>query len=671
MVWAVDQGADVVSMSLGGDADDGSHPLSQAVNELSAASDTLVRHRRRQRRRRRVRPRSRSPGSADAALTVGAVDVHDVMAGFSSRGPRLRDGALKPEVVAPGVDVTAARAAGTELGPRRRRRLHHDQRHLHGHAARGRPRRHPQAGAPHLGRRAAEVGHREQHRPGRERDRLRRRHRPGRRPRTPSTRTCSRPPRCRWAPSRGPTPTSRRRAPTLTYTNTGAAPVTLSLALKGEDGAAEPTGSMTLAATQVTVPATGPPRVAGRPRPHDRRPRRLLGRRHRDTGRRRRHGAHRRRLPARARAVRRQGHHQAARGLAQRLATSWASAASASRGSSSSARSTPRRTRRAPRSGCRRATYATGAISFGLAARTGRARASSPTTRPSPCRRTPRSCSTRTTARRFDYAVDKPVVDDGAILDVGWNGDAGYTGFTFYGQPDRVYAQPSEGLTGGSRDDRGQLAAQPARGAHQRPRVERRCPCDRSLHLAAASPRHRWPRWTARYRIVDAGSATKPLTAKAVKGAVAVVSGTCGDLTDAAASLRKAGAAAMVAYAGDGQRCAGTVEGTPGLPALQGRPVDVRRLLANGSTTRPGSPPTPARATCTTSCATGRTACPPAATVDGTGTSVSRPRRALQRHGQHQRRRRPRRSRSWSAGCPSAAASRTSGWCAGCRSPPP
>ena len=31
---------------------------------------------------------------------------------------------------------------------------------------------------------------------------------------------------------------------------------------------------------------------------------------------------------------------------------------------------------------------------------------------------------------RFDYRVDRPVVDDGAILDVGWNADAGYTGFT-------------------------------------------------------------------------------------------------------------------------------------------------------------------------------------------------------------------------------------------------
>ena len=41
MVWAVEQGADVVSMSLGGDADDGTSPLAQAINELSATSDTL------------------------------------------------------------------------------------------------------------------------------------------------------------------------------------------------------------------------------------------------------------------------------------------------------------------------------------------------------------------------------------------------------------------------------------------------------------------------------------------------------------------------------------------------------------------------------------------------------------------------------------------------------
>ena len=53
MVWAVDQGADVVSMSLGGDTDDGTNPLAQAVNELSADLGHPVRHRRRQQRLQR------------------------------------------------------------------------------------------------------------------------------------------------------------------------------------------------------------------------------------------------------------------------------------------------------------------------------------------------------------------------------------------------------------------------------------------------------------------------------------------------------------------------------------------------------------------------------------------------------------------------------------------
>src|SRR5262249_28583004 len=49
-----------------------------------------------------------SPASADAALAVGAVDKQDVLAEFSQRGPRLGDSAFKPELVAPGVDITAA-----------------------------------------------------------------------------------------------------------------------------------------------------------------------------------------------------------------------------------------------------------------------------------------------------------------------------------------------------------------------------------------------------------------------------------------------------------------------------------------------------------------------------------------------------------------------------------
>ena len=101
-------------MSLGGDPSDGTDPLSRAVNELSASTDTLF-----------VVAAGNSgsepetvtaPGAADAALTVGAVDDADQMAYFSSRGPRRGDGALKPDVVAPGVGITAARAAGTSLG---------------------------------------------------------------------------------------------------------------------------------------------------------------------------------------------------------------------------------------------------------------------------------------------------------------------------------------------------------------------------------------------------------------------------------------------------------------------------------------------------------------------------------------------------------------------------
>jgi subtilisin family serine protease len=57
-----------------------------------------------------------APGAASAALTVGAVDGSDALADFSSRGPRVGDFAVKPEITAPGVGITAARAAGTSLG---------------------------------------------------------------------------------------------------------------------------------------------------------------------------------------------------------------------------------------------------------------------------------------------------------------------------------------------------------------------------------------------------------------------------------------------------------------------------------------------------------------------------------------------------------------------------
>ena len=118
------------------------------------------------------------PASADAALAVGSVTKQDATSPFSSRGPRLGDYAVKPDIAAPGSGIVAARAPGTP-GRRQRpggRQLRAPVRHLDGGAARGRRRGDPGAAAPGLAGRAAQAGadeHREAHR---------RRVRPGRRP---------------------------------------------------------------------------------------------------------------------------------------------------------------------------------------------------------------------------------------------------------------------------------------------------------------------------------------------------------------------------------------------------------------------------------------------------------------------------------------------------------
>jgi subtilisin family serine protease len=113
--WAAAQGADVANMSLGTNApSDGNDVLVQAIDAISASSDMLV-----------VVAAGNlgsgestiaSPGWADSALTVGAVSKQDALAGFSSRGPRLGDYGIKPDITAPGVDIVAARAAGSTLG---------------------------------------------------------------------------------------------------------------------------------------------------------------------------------------------------------------------------------------------------------------------------------------------------------------------------------------------------------------------------------------------------------------------------------------------------------------------------------------------------------------------------------------------------------------------------
>jgi subtilisin family serine protease len=115
MEWAaVETGAKVVNMSLGGPDTLGLDPVEQAVNVLSERTGVLFVV-----AAGNEGPEATSvssPGSADAALTVGAVDKSDKMIYFSGRGPRAHDHAIKPDVTAPGVEITAAAAKGTAEG---------------------------------------------------------------------------------------------------------------------------------------------------------------------------------------------------------------------------------------------------------------------------------------------------------------------------------------------------------------------------------------------------------------------------------------------------------------------------------------------------------------------------------------------------------------------------
>ncbi|WP_235968241.1 S8 family peptidase [Streptomyces mesophilus] len=110
--WAAAEGADIVNMSLGGPDAPGVDPLEEVVNTYTeqgvlfaiaagneGPGDKTV----------------GSPGAAEGALTVAAVDKSDKLAEFSSRGPLVGDAGIKPDVSAPGVDITAASAPGNSI----------------------------------------------------------------------------------------------------------------------------------------------------------------------------------------------------------------------------------------------------------------------------------------------------------------------------------------------------------------------------------------------------------------------------------------------------------------------------------------------------------------------------------------------------------------------------
>jgi len=258
MEWAATSGADVINMSLGSPfPSDGSDPMSEAVNRITADTGALF-----------VisagnsgpDPESiGSPGAADAALTVGAVDRDDQLAEFSSRGPRWEDGALKPDITAPGVDIVAAKAKNGVIGDP----VGDKYVSLSGTSM----------AAPHVAGAAAIVAG--QH-PDWAADELKSSLMGSAKPNdaltvfeqgagrvdvaaaTTSSVSAS-PASLSNGTVQWPHDDDQPIAKTVTYTNSGTAPITLDLAVdvSGPGGSAAPQGMFTLEPAQVTVPAGG------------------------------------------------------------------------------------------------------------------------------------------------------------------------------------------------------------------------------------------------------------------------------------------------------------------------------------------------------------------------------------------------------------------------------
>ncbi|TCB98382.1 peptidase S8 [Micromonospora zingiberis] len=263
MHWAaVDKQATVINMSLGGWDGPEIDPMEEAVNTLTAQTGALF-----------VvsagndGPGERtvgSPGSADAALTVGAVDRDGSLADFSSRGARIGDDAVKPDITAPGVGIVAAKAAEGEMG------IPVDEHHV---AESG-----TSMAAPHVAGAAALLA--QQH-PDWDATRLKATLMGSANPRPGDTAyqqgaglvdvaraigqsVTADPPSVSYGRTQWPHHDDDPITRTVTYRNDGAEPLTLDLAWQviGPDGKAAPDGMFRTGAPQVTVPAGGTAEVA-------------------------------------------------------------------------------------------------------------------------------------------------------------------------------------------------------------------------------------------------------------------------------------------------------------------------------------------------------------------------------------------------------------------------
>jgi subtilisin family serine protease len=104
---STDDAVNIISMSLGGSGDP-DDPMSQAIDNATAAGVLCVIAAGNSGAYQSIG----SPGCARTALTVGATDNNDVIAYFSSRGPSNSIYGIKPDILAPGVEINSTKMGG-------------------------------------------------------------------------------------------------------------------------------------------------------------------------------------------------------------------------------------------------------------------------------------------------------------------------------------------------------------------------------------------------------------------------------------------------------------------------------------------------------------------------------------------------------------------------------